>query len=265
MNPRLLLTVVAAALALAHPLALPLQAAQKKGSAKLLIDAWYTITLNNSGVAGPIRYGYYNDHLEQRDGKLFFQNQVWKLEQGFINEEQLGAMAEDNADLTPLLYNFHSKYRTTETLIDGTVKDGKVLTIKVRHGSEEMPQFRRALPSKTIFEVFFPVWLGRHTASLEPGKSVAFSTFLEDSVDKQFETMTGRVKAEKPDDFARSSKTTKVSVDFGGATTRWWIDSSGVTKKIENPSLGQVIEKVDRKTAESFLTSAPAQNPPDSE
>src|SRR4051812_47979859 len=52
----------------------PESAQAKAPGAKLLLDAWYTITLNSGGIGGPIRYGYYNDHLESRDGKLFFQN-----------------------------------------------------------------------------------------------------------------------------------------------------------------------------------------------
>src|SRR5262245_52550210 len=99
----------------------PAVAAKTESKGKLLIDEWYTITLNQGGIGGPIRYGYYNDHLEERDGKLYFQNRVWKLEQGFVNEEQLGAMAQNDTELTPLLYNFHSNYRASETMIDGTV------------------------------------------------------------------------------------------------------------------------------------------------
>src|SRR5262245_45224875 len=215
---------------------------KKKTGGKVLIDAWYTITLNQGGIGGPIRYGYYNDHLEEREGKLYFQNRVWKVEQGFVNEEQLGAMAQNDSDLTPLLYNFHANYRASETMIDGTVKNGKELTIKVRKGSEEMPMIRRQLPSKTILEVFFPVWLGRRITSFQPGKSISFSTLLEDSIDTKFETITGRVTAEKPDAFASETKTTKVSVDFKGVKTIWWVDSSGVAKKIENPGIGQVVE-----------------------
>jgi hypothetical protein len=234
-------------------------------SGKLLIDAWYTITLNAGGIGGPIRYGYYNDHLESRDGKLYFQNRVWKLEQGFVNEEQLGAMAQDDPELTPLLYNFHSNYRANETMIDGTVKNGNDLTIRVRKGKEEMPVFRRHLPSKTILEVFFPVWLGRRIASFQAGKSISFSTLLEDSIDTKFETLIGRVKVEQPDAYATETRTTKVSVDFKGVKTIWWVDSSGVARKIENPGIGQIVEKVDREKAEAFLSGAaqPPVEPPD--
>jgi hypothetical protein len=257
----LIAAILAASLATTAPAATKPSEAKKTAAsqkgAKVLMDAWFTITLNSGD--SPIHYGYYNDHVEQRDGKLYFQNRVWKQEQGFVNEEQLGAMAKDDPDLTPLLYNFHSNYRASEMMIDGTINDGKLLTIKVRKGQEEMPVFKRSIPSKTILEVFFPVWLGRRIASFQPGKSISFSTILEDSVDTKFDTIFGRVQVEQPDTFARESKTTKVFVEFKGVKTIWWVDSSGVAKRIENPSVGQVVERVERAKAEAFLSGGAAQ------
>src|SRR3990167_407367 len=78
---------------------------------KVVWDAWYTVTLKDK-----THYGYYNDKLEIRQGKLFGQNRYWKNEENFINEETLGVFAA--ANLTPLFFNFRRIYRSNETIID---------------------------------------------------------------------------------------------------------------------------------------------------
>ncbi|HUP58761.1 MAG TPA: hypothetical protein VM598_14980 [Bdellovibrionota bacterium] len=228
------------------------QPKQAAASPQALFDAWYTITVG-AGTPDETRYGYYNDRAESKEGKVYYLNKVWKLEEGFLNEEQLGAVSLDDADLTPQHFNFHSNYRSVETTIDGSVQNGKVLTINVRQGNGEPKRFKKVLPAKTYYEIFFPLWLGRRIASFQAGKSVSFSTILEDSIETQFEIVQGRVKVEPADEYAKKSGTTRVSVDYRGVKTFWWVDSSGVTTRIENPKLGQVVSKVDRSVAEAFL------------
>src|SRR5688572_7979786 len=109
-------------------LLLPPPASATTEARKVLWDHWYTMTLNKR-----THYGYYNEKVEIRGDKIHFQNTLFKKEEGFINEEQLGTVATNDARLAPLYFNFHSTYRATETNIDGSTKDG-ILSAKVRQG-----------------------------------------------------------------------------------------------------------------------------------
>lgn len=218
------------------------------GAEQLLSDSWYTVT-----IAGKTPYGYYNDRLENRKGRLYFQNHYWKREEDFINEEQLGAYAEANADLTPLFFNYHSVYRANETVIDGTVVDGHVLTIKAKKAGNELPGVRKVLPAKTIFEIFFPVWLSRQSTQLKPGQSAQFKAVFEDGLENGFAVETGKVKMEKPDEFAGKSGTSKFTVESRGLRSSWWIDAKGVTARIDMPQQKIVVERVSKEEATSFL------------
>src|SRR4051812_15140462 len=43
---------------------------------RLLSDAWYTVMINKV-----VRYEYYNERIELKKGKVFFQSRVWKREE----------------------------------------------------------------------------------------------------------------------------------------------------------------------------------------
>lgn len=218
-------------------------------SGKIKFDAWYTITISPS-----IHYGYYNDRLEDRKGKLYFQNRVWKKEENYLNEEQLGALAKDNPDLTPIFFNFHSIYRTTETHIDGSFQSGKTLSVKVKKGAEELPLIKKILPSKTMLSVFFPVWLGKRISHLKPGAQLSFMAVLEDNIELAFSPVTGSLTVEKSDDFATQTKTRKINLSYGDRRSTWWVDHQGVALKIDMKDQKAIVEKVTKEKAESFLT-----------
>ena len=97
----------------------PRPAAAASGSAAAAIakswNHWYTVT-----ILPGTRYAYYHETLEKNRGRLHFKTEMWKKEEGFINSEQLGVFSQDDADLTPLFYNFHANYRQSEASIDGT-------------------------------------------------------------------------------------------------------------------------------------------------
>ena len=218
---------------------------------KVLLDAWYTIKAN-----GKTPYAYYNDRVEERGGKLFFQNHVWKKEEDYINEEQLGAYAQPDGNLTPLFFNFHSVYRTTETSIDGTVTDGKSFAARIRKGEQELPVVKRSVPAGTIFAVFFPVWLKMNALNLKPGQNLAFRTILEDDLANSFALAPGRIQAEKPDPKAKASGTRLFSVDYRDARSLWWLDDQGVVARVEMPAQRVLVERVAGEAeARRFLES----------
>ena len=217
-------------------------------SSQILSDHWYTVT-----IGGTAPYEYYNERLEKKTNRLFLQNHTWKREEEYINEEQLGAFAEDNADLTPLFYNFHSTFRSTELAIDGNVKNGKEITVKIHRGTSDLPVIKKNLSPRTILSTFFPVWLGRHLASLKAGQRVSFSTLLEDNLELAFSTVSGSVSVQKPDEFATKSKTQKIAVTHHGLRSVWWVDSTGSAVRIEMPEQNAVVERVPEEKARAFL------------
>ena len=79
---------------------------------KVVWDYWYTVTVQK--IPAEIE----NEKVVMHGDKLQFMQHVWKKEEGYINEEQLGAFAKADPDLTPLFFNFRSTYRTTETIVD---------------------------------------------------------------------------------------------------------------------------------------------------
>jgi len=234
-------------------------AAPKKVDTTVLSDDWYTITLGAGANGKP--YGYYNDHVEIKKGRLFYQNHVWKREEDYINEEQLGAFAENSPELIPLFFNFHSTYRTSETSIDGTVVDGKLLTVRAKQGGSELPIVKKALTSKTFFSIFFPYWLKQHLAELKPGKTLSFRTILEDNIEQGFNTVYGSVKQEKPDAFAEKSGTKKFLVDYRSLRSFWWLDAEGTCLRMEMPQQKMLVQKVNKAQAQAFLNGAQPTTP----
>jgi hypothetical protein len=235
-------------LALALLLAAQIPDAQAKGRSGALWDSWYTVS------AGGARAGYYNDSAEIKEGKVFFKNRFWKQEEGFINEEQLGLVSEDSADLRPVFFNFRSVYRNSETIIDGTVKEGKLL-VKVRKNGQEQPLIQRSLPKNVIFASMFPLLLGKKIAGTPVGKTIGFETILEDKPETGYAPVSGTFRLEKPDEFASRTKTVRVVVDYNANKSVWYVEPSGMPVLIESPALQQKVQKVPRAEAEKFLSA----------
>jgi hypothetical protein len=215
---------------------------------KVLWDYWYTVAVNKT-----IPAEYYNEKVVLHGDKLQFFNHVWRKEEGYINEEQLGAFATADMALTPLFFNFRSTYRATETVVDGNVRDGKTLVVKIRKGGESLPTVTKSIPSNTFFSVFFPVWLGKALTTMKEGRTVSFSTILEDDVEHGFESESGMVRLDKSDDFAEKTHTKKIIVDYRSVKSTWWVDLHGASIRTEMPETGALIERVSKEKAEAFL------------
>jgi hypothetical protein len=222
-------------------------------SATTLWDEWYTVT-----IAGKVHYGYYNERVELRSGgsQVYLKNEFWKQEEGFINREDIGVVSENGAQLTPMFFNFHSVYRTTETIIDGNVKDGKFLSVRIKRGGEDLPIVQRTIPSKVFFSTLFPFWLGKQLPTLKEGDIRNFETVMEDNLELGFAPMEGQIKFEKPDDFARTNGYKKIRVDSRGIRFWWWVNADGVAMKIEMPEQKIVVTRSKKETAKKFLDGA---------
>ncbi|MBC7691374.1 MAG: hypothetical protein H7222_06355 [Methylotenera sp.] len=222
------------------------QAGQSDG--RVLWDSWYIVTLQKK-----IPYAYYHDHAEIRQGRVVFQNHFWKNEEGYINEEQVGAFAQNDANLTPLFFNFHSTYRSTELMIDGNVQDGKILTVKVRRGDKDLPVIKKNLPTKVFFSSLFQVWIGKHLAGLKAGASLPFLTVLEDNLDLGFSAVHGRMTVDKPDAYAQKTGTTRLKVEHQDKNTVWYVEPNGNPIRIEMPEQHALVERVPESVAKKFL------------
>ena len=210
-------------------------------------EHWFTTKIGKN-----THYGYYNERVEKRDGKLYFLNQSWKKEQDFIVEEQAGAVATPPPEFAPQFFNFHSTYRTTETTIDGSVKDG-MLSVKVHRATGDAPALKKAMPKGAFFSIFFPIWLGTKLESLKEGQTVGYLTILEDNLEQGFSAINGQVRLEKPDAFAQKTKTRKLTVSNPGLKSTWWVDAQGSAVRIENPDQHSVTERVTAEQANKFL------------
>jgi hypothetical protein len=215
---------------------------------QLLWEAWYTITLSKT-----VPYGYYSERFELKDGKLFYQSKQWKTEEGFINEEQIGELSEPGPTFTPLFFNMHSSYRNSELTIDGNIKDGKALTVKIRRGTNELPIIKRNLPAKTILSSTFPAWLGFTLPNIKIGKTLSILSLPEDNLEANYTTFTTAVRLEKPDEFAQKTGTNRVTVDYKNQRAIWWIEKSGCPVRIEMPSQHAVVERTTEQKARTFL------------
>lgn len=218
-----------------------------EAKASVLWDSWYTVTLS-----GKVPYGYYNDRIEKKDGKIAFKNQFWKREEGHINEEQLVAFAEDNTDLTPLLFNFSSNYRDSQIDIDGNIQSGKI-TVKVRKSKQTLKPISRSIPKKTFFSSMFPVWVGKRSSELKQGKLISFSTILEDNVDRQYAPVAGSLRMEKPDEYATKNNALQLAVTYQDRKSTWYVAPSGETLKIVMHDQNAVVEKTTEAAARKFL------------
>lgn len=219
--------------------------AANAGQAPQKWDHWYTVTILPSTP-----YAYYRETIESPNGRLHFKTQMWKQEEGYINEEQLGAFALDNEILTPLFFNFHSTYRTSEIMIDGTASDSQ-LKIRIKKDGADKPVITKVMPSKTIFSSLFPVWLRKQL--LKKQTSGSFLAVLEDNETIGFSAVNGSYKMVENDDFSKSSGSTRIEVNFSDNKSYWYLDSDGSPIRIEMPAQKTRVERVNEAKAKSFF------------
>jgi hypothetical protein len=236
----------------ATPVAPPAREPAADAKAELLWEGWYTVTV--TGPTGKrLPFAYYLDRAERTQGRIRFQNQMWKKEEGFVNEESLGAFAQDDAALTPLFFNFRAAYRDTETTIDGTVGEKRSLTVRARRGGQELPLIQRTLPAGVLFSSHFPLWLHRRLPGLKPDRWTSFSTVLEDNLEARYAPVDGRVRLEREDATARRLGARRISVHYRDQDSVWYVDTKGVPLRIELTAQNATVERVTEQQARAFL------------
>jgi hypothetical protein len=222
--------------------------ASQESKSKLLWNSWYTMTIGEK-----IPYGYYNDRVERRDGKIAYQNQLWRTEEGFINEEKVVSFGKDDENVTPLLFNFNGIYRESEINIDGTFS-GTTLKVKARRNKQALPPVEASVSSKAFLSTLFQAWIGKHLAGLTLGKRLTFITLFEDlGLDNHYAPINGSITLEADDDFAKKTGTKKLSVETADEKSIWHVLPSGEAVRIEKPGQHLVIEKKTEAEARRFL------------
>jgi hypothetical protein len=223
------------------------KADSKSGKSTLLWNTWYTMTIGEK-----VPYGYYNDRVERRDGKIAYQNQLWRTEEGFINEEKVVSFGKDDENLAPLLFNFHGTYRESDLNIDGTFS-GTKLNVKARRNKQNLAPIEANVPSKAFLSTLFQVWIGKHLSEFLPGKRRSFVTLFEDGLDSRYSPINGSLTLEAEDEMAKKHGATKLTVELAEEKSVWYVLPTGEAVRIEKPGQHLVIEKKTEAEALRFL------------
>lgn len=240
----LFISALTTTFAVAAPAKPPVSAAPKSAA---LWNSWYTMTIGEK-----IHYGYYNDRVERRDGKLAYQNHLWKREEGFINEERVVSFGRDDVEITPLLFNFVGTYRESTLTIDGTFS-GTKLNVKARKGKQSLPSIEAVVPKNAFLSTLFQAWIGRRIGEAKLGKRTSFITLFEDGLDNRYAPIHGAFTLEPEDDYARRSATKKLTVELAAMKSVWYVLPSGEAVRIEKPDQRLVIERKTEAEAKRFL------------
>lgn len=226
-------------------------------TSKVIYDAWLTVT--RTGADGkPIKYQYYNDRMELKNGRMAFQNHLWKKEDDFVNEEQIGAFADYVGDLTPTFFSFKTMYRSSQTTIDGTFAPSQLtgmrtLSVRIRRNGADAPPVKRVVPAKTILSTFFSTWVSARLPTWKSGQTLSFSAIIENDIDGDFSPKAGTARLEAPDALAQKFGGQKLSLLFDGQRSTWWVDRLGVPFRIDFPDIKTVAERATAAQAQAFF------------
>jgi hypothetical protein len=217
-------------------------------SAEVLWDNWYTVTEHGAPTS------YYNEKAELVGDRAKIQVNTWIKEGSKVRSENFGGTAKNTSLLEPLFYNFRTQVNGEEKIVDGTVsKNGKVFSVKSKTGIESPKTLRAEMLPKLILTYFFPVWVNKNYKRINGVQPIEFMSILEDQVEKEVPVIKGSAYEMRQDDFAKSTNTRKLRIEFNRLVAFWWVTPKGDAIKIELPSQEKIVKKSDRAKAESWL------------
>ncbi|MBS1959863.1 MAG: hypothetical protein JST80_10350 [Bdellovibrionales bacterium] len=225
-------------------------ASTASAQAETLWDNWYTVTEKGKPQS------YYHEKAELVGTKAKIQVNSWIREGSKTRSENLGATAKNTTLLEPLLYNFRTQdERGMEKIIDGSiVSNGKVFSVKIKKGAETLKPLRAEMIPKLILSSFFPVWVNKNYKRITGVQPIEFHAIVEDQVDDQVPVVAGTAYEMNPDDISKKYSARKIRVVFSNTVNYWYIDKQGAAIRIDIPSQEKHVEKVDKATAEAFLS-----------
>lgn len=235
-----------------HHLWLFLTLVPQISSAETLWDNWYVVTEKGNP------HSYYNEKAELSGAKAKIQVNSWiKLKNKIKNQvrvENLGATAKNTPLLEPLLYNFHAIESGEEVTVDGTISNnGKIFSVKIKRGIEKPKPLRAEMLPKLILASFFPVWIHKNYKRISGVQPIAFQAILEDQVEDQVPVIKGSAYEMRQDEFAKSTGTRKLRIEFAQTVAFWWVTPKGDAVKIEVPALEKSVIKTSKEKAQGFL------------
>ena len=222
----------------------------------VLWDNWYIETEKNEP------YSYYNEKVEVQGDRIKIKNNRWIKVGSHIKVENLGASAKNTPYLEPLLYNFHTEDVGTDKTIDGTIlENGKIFSVKIKHGKDEAKPLRAEMLPRLILSSFFPVWIVKNNKRITGVQPIDFQAIVEDQVEEEIPVVKGNAYEMMPDDFSKKTETRKIRIVFANLVNYWYINKAGETIRIQIPAMEHDVVKTDQKTAESFLLPKPPATP----
>jgi hypothetical protein len=216
--------------------------------AGILWDNWYTVTERNSP------HSYYNEKAEISGERVKIQLNTFIRDGRKIRSENIGAAAKNTLLLEPLFYNYRTQVNGEEKVIDGTVDPrGKVFTVKSRTGVISSKPLKAEMIPNLILASLFPVWVHKNYKKISGVQPKAFQAILEDQVEGEVPVIRGSAYEMRADEFANSTQSRKLRVEFAKVVSFWWVTRTGDALKIEVPTLERVVKKTTRENAEHFL------------
>ena len=219
--------------------------------AQVLWNNWYTVSDHGHPDS------YYNEKAETVGDRAKIQVNTWIKVGQKIRNEALGAVAKNTQLLEPLLYDFRTQTDDgQEKVIDGSiVENGKVFSVKMKSGIQASKPLRAEMMPKLILSSFFPMWIHKNYKRISGVQPIEFQAIVEDQVDSTVPVVNGTAYEMRQDDFAKSTNTRKLRIEFNKIVAFWWVTPKGDAIQIQVPELERLVKKVDQKTAQDYLSN----------
>lgn len=216
---------------------------------KPVSDRWYTVTQ----VEGQVPVSYYQEIIRTNGKQYQIELKTWKLEEGYLNKENEGAVIEANDSLRPVFFNFRKSYRSQISTVDASFDtDKNIMRAKLTPSPKDKDEIRRSFPKGAILTVSFPIWLAQNAPSLRPGKVKPFQAIVEDQFESAFPVASGQILWEKD---KSNQGLRRLTVKFSGMKSYWWLDQKGTIQKIELPGPNHLIQQVTKAEALKFFAT----------
>jgi hypothetical protein len=216
---------------------------------EVLWDDWYTVSDHGHPNS------YYNEKAEISGDKAKIQVNTWIKDGQKIRSEALGEVSKNTQLLEPLLYDFRTQTAEgQDKVIDGSIT-GKVFSVKIKTGIQTSKPLRAAMIPKLILASSFPLWINKNYKRINGVQPIEFQAIIEDQVENEVPIATGTAYEMRQDDFAKKTGTRKLRIEFNKLVAMWWVTPKGDAIQIQITAAEQIVKKVDRKTAEAFLSN----------
>jgi hypothetical protein len=192
--------------------------AKDKNATVTLWKEWYLYTANG------IPQGYFVEELEKRpkEKQVAISQRWFEIEDGGT-ETFIGAVAKDDAKLTPVAFFSERNGKQRTYKLDGRVKNGKIeMTFK-----PVIPQGANLKHSvKMEKDMILSMFLSMRIAKQKSG-SIPFTAVVEDAKDGNFEARPGSAELQGATKKIRDLDCRRSAVMFNDSEDEWWLTKEG--------------------------------------